>query len=465
MGPPVARWFGIGLTLGLLASSILASSGTSAENTDLVPESDRDLAARYAPILYLDPAEIYWPTDVRAILDHATFWRDSTKVEGPPVPSDTLRDRGDSSASVRLALEGRSPRDAYVSYRFAYDNITYSRIVHRADGSRIVQYWLFYVFNDGVNDHEGDWEMIQVHLDDDMLPVRATYSQHNTGRSRHWSEVPRSGSHPHVFIAFGSHASYFTAGSHSLSSDPCGLTGLDTTSDKIVLKPDAGYRLEMLGAQPWLTFEGRWGAPGSAEFSSGPRGPPHRTSGCNVSLWDDPVLWSEMVPTERLGPWIAPYDAPPLAVAGPDLVVHAREAVTLDGSASRDPEGDVVSFQWVFGDGTSGVGEVVDHTYDSPGIFTVILSVTDELGQSASDSLEVAVLPNPSTDDGDIAVGAPPPTPTRRSYDDETRERPSATGSGGSWLPLLSTEAVLAGTLIVLCYFGRNGGRRTRRNP
>jgi len=39
-------------------------------------------------------------------------------------------------------------------------------------------------------------------------------------------------------------------------------------------------------------------------------------------------------------------DAPPVAIAGADLTVDAGTAVTLDGSASRDPEGQALRFQW-----------------------------------------------------------------------------------------------------------------------
>jgi len=50
---------------------------------------------------------------------------------------------------------------------------TYHGRVVRAGGYTVLQYWLFYVFNDwrstfaGVNDHEGDWELVCVYLSDD----------------------------------------------------------------------------------------------------------------------------------------------------------------------------------------------------------------------------------------------------------------------------------------------------------
>jgi PKD repeat protein len=45
-----------------------------------------------------------------------------------------------------------------------------------------------------------------------------------------------------------------------------------------------------------------------------------------------------------------------------------------------------VSYGWDFGDGTSGTGEHVSHTYGRAGSYTVSLTVTDNGGATASDS-------------------------------------------------------------------------------
>lgn len=51
-----------------------------------------------------------------------------------------------------------------------------------------------------------------------------------------------------------------------------------------------------------------------------------------------------------------------------------------DGSASSDPDGTLASYRWDFGDGTVATTAVADHTYASPGIRTVTLTVTDDDG-------------------------------------------------------------------------------------
>ena len=57
-------------------------------------------------------------------------------------------------------------------------------------------------------------------------------------------------------------------------------------------------------------------------------------------------------------------------------------AVLLDGTPSADSDGTIVSYQWLFGDGTSGSGAQVEHTYPRVGEFDVSLVVIDDRGAS-----------------------------------------------------------------------------------
>ena len=56
--------------------------------------------------------------------------------------------------------------------------------------------------------------------------------------------------------------------------------------------------------------------------------------------------------------------------------------LTVDFSAvlSVDEDGVIVQFEWDFGDGTSGTGEAIAHTYDTEGTYVVVLRVTDDDG-------------------------------------------------------------------------------------
>jgi len=68
-----------------------------------------------------------------------------------------------------------------------------------------------------------------------------------------------------------------------------------------------------------------------------------------------------------------------------------EEQVTFDGSSSYDPDGEIVKWEWDFGDGATGEGEVVDHAFSTPGDYLVILTVTDNSGAQAQMSQTVTV--------------------------------------------------------------------------
>lgn len=84
----------------------------------------------------------------------------------------------------------------------------------------ILQYHFFYVFNDwrlaanGINHHEGDWEMVAVYLKNDE-PYAVLLSQHGSGALEYWKDVRRvrdengnETTHPLIYVALGSHANY-----------------------------------------------------------------------------------------------------------------------------------------------------------------------------------------------------------------------------------------------------------------
>jgi C1A family cysteine protease len=70
-------------------------------------------------------------------------------------------------------------------------------------------------------------------------------------------------------------------------------------------------------------------------------------------------------------------------------------AVVFDGSASHDPDGQIVAHDWVFGDGSTGVGNIISYTYTVGGTYTATLTVTDDKGAKSSTSVAIqAIDPN-----------------------------------------------------------------------
>lgn len=86
---------------------------------------------------------------------------------------------------------------------------------------------------------------------------------------------------------------------------------------------------------------------------------------------------------------------PPRADCGKNILTSKR-TVLLDGSASTDADGDLLTYEWNFGDGSPVVkGERVFHTYFKAGNYPVTLTVDDGTGlQNARSSSSISVKIN-----------------------------------------------------------------------
>jgi len=75
---------------------------------------------------------------------------------------------------------------------------------------------------------------------------------------------------------------------------------------------------------------------------------------------------------------------------------YAPLSVTLNGANSYDTDGTIVSYQWNFGDGTTGSGATVSHVYQYVGNYTATLTVTDDRGATSSASTAIQSQQDPS---------------------------------------------------------------------
>ena len=69
-----------------------------------------------------------------------------------------------------------------------------------------------------------------------------------------------------------------------------------------------------------------------------------------------------------------------VTLTGGTNVVNVGDTVQLDGSQSWDEDGALKSWNWDYGDGQSGSGQIVTHKYFQPGEYIVALAVTDDKG-------------------------------------------------------------------------------------
>jgi len=75
-----------------------------------------------------------------------------------------------------------------------------------------------------------------------------------------------------------------------------------------------------------------------------------------------------------------------------------QQTIRFDATASYDPDGQIVSYAWTFGDGTTGTGALTAHRYDVSGTYDVTLEIRDDAGavQRASVRFEVTQQPSGS---------------------------------------------------------------------
>jgi hypothetical protein len=292
---------------------VLALVAVPCAAADLADETA--LAQRYAPVVRLVAqaqecgyGESYEPINVDLLFDEQTV-----ALRGPWGPSDlikvapTAKDLSSNLYEYHLDFPG-SALDPGCDYERWADRLTegeapavYAHVATDADhpGQLALQYWLYYVFNDWNNTHEGDWENIQLIFDAadarqalSRDPVSVGYSQHEGSEKATWGEEKLElvdGTHPVVYPAAGSHANFFESALFLGSSAEQGVGCDDTTGPSFDIRPlvrtipsDPGEARTLF---PWIGFEGRWGEFQRA-FFNGPTGPNLKTS------WTQPITVS-----------------------------------------------------------------------------------------------------------------------------------------------------------------------------
>jgi len=88
---------------------------------------------------------------------------------------------------------------------------------------------------------------------------------------------------------------------------------------------------------------------------------------------------------------ITQVNNPPIAAMSHPATADEGSAVTFDGSASTDPDGDVLSHSWNFGNGDTRTGQQVSYRFPNEGTYTVTLTVKDRHGAQKSATGTVTV--------------------------------------------------------------------------
>ncbi|MGE3845085.1 MAG: PKD domain-containing protein, partial [Vicinamibacterales bacterium] len=112
--------------------------------------------------------------------------------------------------------------------------------------------------------------------------------------------------------------------------------------------------------------------------------------------------------------WVTVTPASPVANRPPVAVATATPSsgraplpVTFSAAGSADPDGSVVSHTWTFGDGATGAGALVGHTYLTPGTYVATLTVTDNRGATSRATTSVVVESGGNRPPLAVITGAP----------------------------------------------------------
>lgn len=280
-------------------------------------DAAQELVDRYTPVAYLRDqtapcdrdGEGYFPAPVESVLgnpDVALKIADTNSSR-----TDTIIKMGPTAADIAgldnthyLDFPGNARRPGcrferdFQAYAEAegLEPTTYAHIVVDTERHRVViQYWLWYYFNDWNNLHEGDWEVIQVVFDAASIeealetdPILYAYAQHGGGElaTPGDDKLLLEDGHPVIYPAAGSHATHYEQHLFLGWGENGTGFGCDNASSPATTVPLAAVVVpddpDPAGPFGWIFFEGRWGERQPWEFN-GPRTP------SATGRWADPV--------------------------------------------------------------------------------------------------------------------------------------------------------------------------------
>jgi len=309
--------------LGVATVLVLAAAAWLTAAPALAAESPSEQLVRtYSPIVMLraqeDPPcdtseEQYEPTTVNTVLGNPRVNLTRPPEKGEPAiarPDPTAADIAGLGGRWHLDLPG-DPLNPECTYARDFaalkaageaPPITYAHIAtERGHSGLVVQYWFFYYFNQFNDIHEGDWEGMQIAFHGNTPrealatgPYEIALFQHGGGEKGGWDDdkVQKEGTHPVVYPAAGSHATFYDSAIYVENGQGGSGLGCDNTSEPlrrvvprpvlVPTDPPPGSRFQ------WLTYKGHWGEQ-EKSYNNGP-------TGANTKQqWREPFTWMDGV--------------------------------------------------------------------------------------------------------------------------------------------------------------------------
>ncbi|KAI9645269.1 hypothetical protein NHQ30_006004 [Ciborinia camelliae] len=320
--------------LGCLTLAALGFINVSARPNTTLPSFVFD----YAPLVWLDEAEMYFPSDMYAQIVNTKPYINLSLIANDTLPSPLNLES--------LALLNSWGPDVYLTSTVdvttspAYlngvvpssttgrtQNAISCSVILSDHGNGLVDvfYMYFYAYNRGntvfgqeLGDHIGDWEHNMIRFVNGT-PQAIWYSQHGNGEAFLYSVVEKSGKRPIAYSARGSHGNYAIPGTHDHTIPdlnlPAGLlqdyTSRGTLWDPVLSSyfytydiPSASFTAASEGSPVGaMEFVGRWGDAqypkadrrqkeffGFWKFVGGPTGPRDKQLGRTKVCPDNGIL-------------------------------------------------------------------------------------------------------------------------------------------------------------------------------
>jgi hypothetical protein len=221
-------------------------------------DNDQLLVDLYKPFLYLHSGEKYYPTSIEGYITHCQLWYKNTLVKNSIRGVDLDLDR----STERPDLKTYNLRTTFQNERNAARIIApiYAHLFTH-EGKRYLQYIFKYAYNaayqiffKNVGAHYADFEHVTIELNAQNSPQRIYFAAHgyNWGAWRDWDSIELHDNRPVVYVARGSHASYWAPGVYwrifGLANDLCD-SGTEWDPNTVVV----------LNNQPYLEYRGTWG--------------------------------------------------------------------------------------------------------------------------------------------------------------------------------------------------------------
>ena len=170
-----------------LAGCTLFDREADASTADVTGDRARELAERFAPTIYFDADERWFPTDPRPY---------ESEADGDPIV-DGFTAFNDYTRRFR---ETGAPPDPAVFYHV---------VEYETSSLAVVQYWLYSAFDQfTTNFHWHDWEVLHVFVDTDTGdPALHVASSHSRKVPNNEFLDPDPDRDPHILSELGSHSS------------------------------------------------------------------------------------------------------------------------------------------------------------------------------------------------------------------------------------------------------------------